>query len=61
MVLKCLARDDAPYHVAIDKSLKRNPSAGVYMLHSHQRLGMHEVAGFTLDKVDYAVLSDRAT
>ena len=30
-------------------------------LHAHQRLGMREVAGFILDDVDYAVLSDCAT
>jgi predicted GNAT superfamily acetyltransferase len=28
-------------------------------LRAHERLGMHEVAGFILDGVDYAVFSDR--
>jgi predicted GNAT family acetyltransferase len=28
-------------------------------LRAHERLGMHEVAGFALDGVDYAVFSDR--
>lgn len=28
-------------------------------LRAHQRLGMHEVAGFVLDGADYAVFSDR--